>query len=403
MKKEEIIASKKKEEAAKAAEEKVVEDKTANETKPLEETKPAEQSDFSDEFVAPLPKAEEKKEEEVKEEAPKVNLYKEGAEVAPEVAPATGKKPAKAPAVTYSYSDSNLKGIETERAAFNKIYKKENTIKWIVTAVVLVCIICGYVIPLSIESLKANNVYIYITIGVLAVSVIGLGVYSVFSKKKLDKAMNGYFNKYYTFSNNYIFNSLGVSDVKGTVADKISIEDFSKNGLYSNVYKVGSRDKLTFAYHDMNMSLVDCAAQVKGKKALETVFVGKMLTAPNAYNGDGIVVYLKGNKRALPPTNLAGYEVSEDNHDYVIYTRKSGKKGLTQKVRAAIASIRTDTTLVDLAISIQPGTTYFLMGYEDTLMVLPLEKPFNPAPTEKFHEDLGKCFEVADALNIKMN
>lgn len=372
-------------------------------TQPAEAEAPkAEASDFSDEAVEPMPKPVEKAEE-VKEETPKINLYKEGAEVAPEVAPAANKQKGKAPAVTYDYKDVNLKNIENERAAFNKIYKKENIIKWIVTGTVLVCIICGYVIPLSIESLKINNAYIYITIGVLVASIIGLGVYSALSKKKLDKAMNAYFEKFYAFNNKFTLSEYGISNVKGSVADKIDIAEFNKCGLYSNVYKVGSRDAITFTYENMNMKLADCAAQIKGKKALETVFVGKMLTAPNNYSGEGIVVYLKGNKRALPPTNLAGYDVSEDNHDYVIYTKKGGKKGLTQKARSAIASIRTDATLVDLAISIQPGSTYFLMGYEDTLMVLPLEKPFNPAPTEKFHEDLGKCLEVATALYAKMN
>lgn len=366
-------------------------------------SKPVEpESDFADEEKAPEPIKKEEPAAEAKPQEPAINLYKEDAEVAPEVAaPVKGNK--KAPEKTYTYGNEDHAKIEKARVDFYKIYKHENLIKWIVTTIVLVVIILGYVLPFSINGIKDQTWAIYITLGVLVVAIICLGVYSWLSKKKLDKCMNDYFAQYYELANKATFEGLGVSNVTGNVADKITPTEFSACGLYKNVYKVGSRDKLTFTYHNTHMTIVDCAAQTKGQKSLVTEFVGKMLVAPNSYNGDDVVVYLKGNKRALPPNGLEGYSVLEDHKDYVIYGISNKKKALTQKVRAAISEIHTDATLVDCAIAIKPGNTYFLMGYEDTLMVLPLEKPFNPAPSEKFHEDLKKCLAVADAIDSKAN
>jgi uncharacterized membrane protein (DUF485 family) len=359
----------------------------------------SEDSDFADEEKVPEPVKEEKPAEEAK---PEINLYKDDAEVAP-VTPTTGKASKKEPIPTYTYDNEQLAGIEEARSGFYKIYKHENMIKWIVTSIVLVAIILGYVIPFTIPSIKSQSWAIYITLGVLVLAIALLGVYSFVSKKKLDKYMNDYFEKYYDFFNAYTFSGLGVSGLSGSVADKITPAEFGACGLYRNVYKVGSRDKINFSYHDLHLSIVDCAAQTKGQKSLVTVFVGKMLTAPNTYSGEDIVVYLKGNKRALPPTALDGMSVLEDHKDYVVYGTEGKKKALTQKVRAAISEIHTDATLVDCAIMIRSGSTYFLLGYEDTLMVLPLEKPFNPAPSEKFHEDMKKCFDVIDCLNSKVN
>jgi len=124
-----------------------------------------------------------------------------------------------------------------------------------------------------------------------------------------------------------------------------------------------------------------------------------MIVAPNHYTGDDVVVYLKGNKRALPPTNLAGLDVLEDHSDYVVYGKKGNRKGLTKKSLEAIKEIRTDKTLIDVAVSIREGNTYFLMGYEDNLMVLPLEKPFDPAPSEHYHDDLKKVLTAIDTIN----
>jgi uncharacterized membrane protein (DUF485 family) len=371
----------------------------AKETAPKAEAK--EDSDFADEEKVPEPVKEEKKADE-KPAEPEINLYKEDAEVAP-VTPTTGKANKKEPVPTYTYNNEQLAGIEEARSGFYKIYKHENLIKWIVTSIVLVAIILGYVIPFTIPSIKSQSWAIYITLGVLVLAIALLGVYSFVSKKKLDKCMNDYFEKYYDFFNAYTFSGLGVNGLSGSVADKITPAEFGACGLYRNVYKVGSRDKINFSYHDLHLSIVDCAAQTKGQKSLVTVFVGKMLTAPNTYSGEDIVVYLKGNKRALPPTALDGMSVLEDHKDYVVYGTEGKKKALTQKVRAAISEIHTDATLVDCAIMIRSGTTYFLLGYEDTLMVLPLEKPFNPAPSEKFHEDMKKCFDVIDCLNSKAN
>ena len=88
----------------------------------------------------------------------------------------------------------------------------------------------------------------------------------------------------------------------------------------------------------------------------------------------------------------------EDTKKYCIFGKKSNKKLLTKEFRQAIKNIHTDNLLIDLAISFKSGKTYWAMGYEDTLMVAPVDKPFDPIYLTKYKEQLHSILELAKTL-----
>lgn len=366
-------------------------DETPETKKPVEE-----ESDFADEAKPVSAPVEEKPVEEKKPEQPKVDLFaeKEAPEAPAETAPAKGK----APEVKYDYVDEDLQAIETARVNFFKIYKKQNLIKWIVTGIILVAIL-GTWLGVTLTGNGTQNWATVTILVVVAVAVIGLGVYSVMFRKKLDKAMKGYFADYYTHNNHYVFGDQ-ISSLTGTVDDKLDAAMFNAAGLYKNVAKVGSRDCLHFVYKGKSIVMADAAGQINGQKSLQTCFVGKFIAVPNANEGAEIIIYLKGNKRALPPTTLDNYQVLEDDKTMVVYGPADGKKILTHAVREALAAVDTDATLVDAAISVKRGMTYIAMGYEDNLMVLPMDKPFNPAPTMELKKNMSQVFALIDAFDV---
>lgn len=360
-----------------------------------------EESDFADE-VKPIEKPEDKPVEEPKSEAESVNMYNEDVEVDPDYASGANnpyKKKTKGPEPAFEYEHESLKKAEEARQVFHKKYKKAGIVKWILTAVALVGIILGYVLPTftGSEEWRKSNGPTYVMLGILVAMIIALALFSFLSRRINNKGISEYLDKYYVLSNEYVFDGLNLADLSGSLADKIETADLTACALYSRVDRVGSRGLLHFEYNNVPCSLVDCSASVAVGRNMSTVFVGKMLRAENTWDADDVIVYIKGNKRALPPTNLEGYQVVEDKKDHVIYGL-SKKKLLPQKTREAIAKIRTDKTLVDCAIAIRKGTTYIMMGYEDSLMVPPLEHPLNPAPLSKYKEDLKVVLEVAETL-----
>jgi len=351
-----------------------------------------EESDFADEIKtaaepAPAPVEEPKPED-------TIDLHSEEAEE--EEAPAPTPAPDKKGKITIEYPDESLGKVELARQEFYKVYHKSNIIKWIVTGFCILLIICGWLIPnaIDVKEIKENSMIIALI--ACGVGLVGLLVFNFFWKKNVQTAMNRYFREYYEHTNAYVFQY--VNNIEGSIDNKIEDDELRNCNLYKDIGKVGSRATYTFDYHEKTIKVCDAAAQVVLGKTLRTVFVGKYLYTTNSYKGSDILIYFKGNKRALPPTNLAARKVFSDSKNIVIYGDKGTEKVITPKVREALNEFKTNKTFVDMAIAIREGTTYFAMGYEDDLMIIALEKPFDPNPTVQYAGDLKKVLKLIDLM-----
>lgn len=367
------------------------------EEKPGQETiaEPIEDDDFTDtKRNAEIAAAKEKKEAEIAEKKQEEE-EEEALEELPDPFPEQS---------SYEYTDDLLDNIEKARIAFYKEYKKFNGIKIAISVVGLAVIILFWILPNVLKwggdnSMVPMVVSLSVAAGVLAL----LGVMSFLTRKANDKRVKTYFGVLYENLNRYLFNGIPVENIQGKVEDKISKDEFAACGMYPGASSIGSRDNITFAYRDMDCALADAAAQKEAGKAMQTVFVGKYLRTANNFQGkeDGLVIYFRGNKRALPPEILPKLNLLEKNKFYKIYGDPSDKKYLTPKIRSLLKEIHTNKVLVDVAIAIKPGKTYFALGYEDTLMVLPMQKPFNPGPTREYKEELAMFLELAYAFYEK--
>lgn len=383
------------------------ETETPKETIEAEVVTPNEDSDFADEVKSEVPET--PAETPVVEEEPEeqINLYAEKEEetvseetptpVVEENKPAeTNGKVSKNASTEYVYEDNELQAIEEARKNFHKVYKKLNIIKWIVTAVGLAIVAAGWIVPSAINGL-GSSITMYISLGATAVVLIGLAVYSMIFRKKVNAQMKIYFKEYYDHTCAYVYPE-SIENLKGTVDDKLPESIFLDSGIYKDVAKVGSRAYMTFSYKGFNGLISDAAAQKKGDRQLETLFVGKFIQFEGITSNDDLLIYFKGNKRALPPNSLKGRKLIEDSKTMVVYGNGKAKSLLTKKVRDALSKFDTNKTFIDLAIAINDKGLFFAVGYEDDLMVLPLEKPFNPAPTKQNKGDIEKILNLVDAL-----
>ena len=304
------------------------------------------------------------------------------------------------------YPHKSLQVIEDNRSVFWKSYKIHNTLKLVVmmfclAAIVVACLILPSVFSKN-AALKDNKA---LTVGVpLAVGIVAIGGtygYSLYVRKKFDKKLKEYFSLFFNCINEYVFEQKGFSDVELQTPGKITLDEFNECKLYKDVIEAGSRGLTTYKFNKLEMSIVDCAGNVKADKRIKPVFVGKMVRAKSSYEGEKpIYVYLKGNERSLPPTNLDEIKAVLDNDKmYVRTDYKDWKKVLNSKVLKAIEAIKVDKILVDVALSIYGGKVYVMMGYDDPLMVMPLQTEFVSGPFEGFKKDLLLVSQLVEALN----
>ena len=298
------------------------------------------------------------------------------------------------------YSAKPLEEIEQERQKFFKNFRVQNTLKWIISFICIAAIIVGCIVVPNVitdnDSLKTG-----LMLGVVVVALAGTFGYSVFTKRSMNVKMKKYFNFYYKKINEFAMDQEGFSDPVLQEPGKIDIDLFRDTNLYKDIVDVGSRGLTEFEYNKIPMRIVDCAGQIKDDKRMRPVFVGKLLHCATKYLGEqSIVIYFKGNERALPPTNVSELKVVEDNTKYIIYSNSADvKKIIKPAIKKMLDGIEMNKILVDLAISMHDGKIFVCFGYDDPLMVLPLQNQFDPRPNEQYKKDLGKVIKVVEALN----
>lgn len=298
------------------------------------------------------------------------------------------------------YPHEALQAIENDRGSFLSTYRKHNSLKVIVAVLCIALIIVAFIV---IPSINFGNEVLQkgLTIGIAILGLGGTLGYSVFTRRLMDKKMKVYFNSFYENVAKFVFDKKDYSKFEVQVPGKITLDQFNDCHLYKDVIEVGSRGLTEFEFHNIPMAVVDCAGNVKAEKRMAPVFVGKCVFAATNYKDeDPIIVYLKGNERSLPPTNLEGITKVVEEVKYDIYSNsKNWNKTLTADIIKLITSITTNENLVDLAISIYGGRVFVMMGYDDPIMILPLQNVFDSKPIEMYKDDLYKVCEVVEALN----
>lgn len=303
------------------------------------------------------------------------------------------------PIETFTYKDEHLQKIEDSRKQFHGVYKKQSGFRWVISLGALVLVILAWILIPSLA--KDQSFTLPLTIGVIAFVLAGVLTYSILTKRSLNKKMREYFKVFYEESNAFALNGKGISNVEYQNPDKISMDQFTDNIMYKNIVEVGSRGLTAFEYNKTPIMICDCAGQIKTEKRIAPVFVGKYLFAASNYeNENPIIIYIKGDERKLPPTNIDDMKVVSDDDRMTIYSNnKKWSSTIDANVKKILGEVKLSKDLVDLAISLTPGRCFVCMGYDDPLMVLPLERPYNPKPITVFKKDLDTILKLIEAFN----
>ena len=297
------------------------------------------------------------------------------------------------------YDSEELQAIEDERVKFLGEYRSGNRLKSIIFFIVMFLMVGTFIIIPNVGQGAAWQLPVMISVAVVLLGCV-LG-FSFLTRKKMTQKMRNYFSIFYGNMNKYVFGSKSFDKVVFENPGKIEDHLFLDSNLYKDVLEVRSRGATTFEYEHKPVLVCDCAGSVKTDKRVAPIFVGKYLVTGNKYEGkDPIYIYIKGDQRSLPPTNLEEVKVVKDDTTMAIYSNDSKwEKTLNTKVMKIVNSMKPNKELVDIAISIQPGTTYIALGYDDPLMVIPLDRPFNQEPVKGYKKDVLKACQLAKELD----
>lgn len=289
-----------------------------------------------------------------------------------------------------------LQEFDSRRLKFLKIYKIQNIFKWIVSILSLGIVIFAWL---------GGTLWdweIWITLTLAIVGLVIFIAYAISIRFYLKHRTKVYFEDYYKYTSNYVFDADKYQNVVVKPNDKIEPIQFIETDLYRNIIQVGSRSIINYNFHDTPIMVTDCAGSVKYEKRLLPVFVGKFISAPANYAcDDPIVIYLKGDDKTLiPPTNMEGIQVQHDDEKMVIYSNsKDYAKYLNSKIKKLIKEFHTDKDLLDVSICLKKNRCYVLLGYNDGLMVLPLQNPLELKPLDVYKSNILTASKIIVEFN----
>lgn len=301
----------------------------------------------------------------------------------------------------FEYDNPELENIEKARLAWVKDSRIGSIIKVSISMVCLAAIIVGWAVPTFVLGPEAKQLPLYIALGCAGGALAIMLLTSVLTKRRSKGLVNEYFRAFYGSFDRYAYDGLDLEGLTGGVDDKITKEEFEAGKIFLNTHTVGSRNSRSFIFRGVDCALCDAAGQEeRSDRTVGVSFVGKYLRMHNNANvsDDGVIIYVKGNERAIPPSAILQRDPALETPYYNVYGSYADLDALPKEFMEQVEKIRTDKLLVDVTISIQKGRTYFYLGYEDTLMVLPNKEPFNPNYLISFKNHLRNFLEMGILL-----
>lgn len=249
-----------------------------------------------------------------------------------------------------------------------------------------------------------QNKYINDTIMVvlLVIVCVCMLLYTFFGKNLLNRKAVKYISLYYNEIIKDTLTSCGAVDIVNEPKGKIDKSLFIDARVYLNIEAVGSRNVSYFSINSNKYMMAEVAGQIKGKKRMESIFVGRFIDSKNELDIPGrILISVKGNSELYRPVDdIEGLSNVGENKKYVIYSNYNHYKDILKKsVIDLIEQFRIDNLLLDLWISIQAGKTSIGLDLGNELMDLPVDKPFNYANNNRLKEITMLAMKIIDTIN----
>jgi len=282
------------------------------------------------------------------------------------------------------------KQIEEKRVVFMAFYKKQKLYNNIAMIAVVAVVIAAYVFVQGMLDMQ------YLTLGIVAAAFVILLVYSKVMRTRVDKATKTYIHEYYDLQTNLVFPSDKFTSASIEMTARLDDKEFTDAGIIKEIIRTSSRGLITVSLGEVKIALADLAAYDTVDRKKGPVFLGKFLTCDNHLSIDGrVLIYLKPKITGKGPNALDDLKEVSSTESYVIYSSTNDySKIISKRVIDVLNSITVDETLTDVTISIKSGKTYVALSYTDALMVIPLQAPYNPIPSEKYRHDIEKIAEL---------
>jgi len=280
--------------------------------------------------------------------------------------------------------------IEEKRQELYKVYTKSRRTSNILMGVVVLVVIG------SMALLMVNKDWSKIVGYSLAgAALVGLIIFSVLTKNKFPRQSKEYIRFVTTRIDRDIYNNTEFQDVKVDLNQKYSITELNLERVYKNSVDIGSRNIVKGLYLGQGFSCGELAlysVKEEGKKRMKAVsFIGKHVELQNTLHFEGrYIINFRAEKQNDLPTDIDDLVELRNEDNLVIYGPEGSdfSKDIPAKYLSELKKIKVEGHLFNLNVVLWAGHTGVYLSYDDPVVSVPFDKPFDDEPQFIFKNHL---------------
>lgn len=285
--------------------------------------------------------------------------------------------------------------IEDARQALYKSYQTSRRISNILM-IVVVAAICG-IMFLIISNNQILKILGYSLAGLL---VAGMVVYYILNRKRLPNKIKEYVPFVARVLNEKMFSDEGFSSIDYDPEAKLAMDDLIGDGVYKDASGINSRNVVNgkFRYQEFKYAEAALLRPSSRKQQVPPLFVGRYISVPNKMKFDGRYIFAFTNPKHPNdlPNNIDDLSLLEDKDGFMVY----GKEGsnyhnvIDNKIISQLKNLKIEGHLLNVNVVFWGGHTAVYLSYDDPILAVPFEKPFDNKAFEQSLEDLMICFKA---------
>ena len=285
--------------------------------------------------------------------------------------------------------------IEDARQDLYKAYAKSRRISNILMFAVVIAI-CG-IMFLIIQENQALKIVGYSLAGAL---VVGMILYYVLTRKNLPNKVQSYVPLVMKRLNEKMFSMPGFSDITNNPEEKLQLDDLVGDGVYAEASNINSRNVVRGVYNEHHFLYAEAALTrpVQKKQQVPPLFVGRYISIPNQMKFDGRFIFdFRNPKQPLDvPNAISDLKVLEEKDDFVVYGPDGANYHdvIDNKILSQFKKLLIEGHLLNVNVVFWGGHTAVYLSYDDSILSVPFDKPFDKDGFEKSLDDLVICLKA---------
>lgn len=285
--------------------------------------------------------------------------------------------------------------IEEQRKELYKSYATSRRVSNILMFV-MVAAIAG-VMFMVISNNTILRIVGYVVAGLL---LVGMILYYVLNRKKLPNKVKEYVAFVSAILNKEMFAAQGFGEIDSNPEDKLQMDDLLGDGVYVEATGINSRNivKGTYKGHHFTYSEAALLRPSSRKQQNPPLFVGRYISVPNQMKFDGRFIFnFRNPKQPLDvPNAITDLSVLEEKDEFIVYGPENANYHdvIDNKILSQLKKIEIQDHLLNVNVVFWGGHTAVYLSYDDPILSVPFEKPFDHAAFEQSLKDFMICFDA---------